>query len=150
MKSNYYVATVTRVYRMLIDDIYNNNLKDYSFYLSLLEEGRHGSLTEGFLNGDTNHNDLIYQYSYPPSKNYLGMVLEYDVNTKLAYVDTKNPISTGDTIFVMSPKKETKSFIVTKLLNPDKIDVSVANNTTFNYYIEIPFIVDKYDIITKK
>lgn len=150
MKSNYYVATVTRVYRMLIDDIYNNNLKDYSFYLSLLEEGRHGSLTEGFLNGDTNHNDLIYQYSYPPSKNYLGMVLEYDIDTKLAYVDTKNPISIGDTIHIMSPGKETSSFKVTRLLNPDKIDVSVANNTTFNYYVEIPFIVDKYDILTKK
>ena len=150
MKSNYYVATVTSVYRQLIDDIYSNNLKDYSYYLSMLEEGRHGSLTEGFLNGDTNHNDLIYQYSYPPSKSYLGMILEYDNKTKLAYVDTKNPISLGDTIYLMSPKKAVKSFVVNRLLNPDKEEVQVATNTTFNYYIEIPYDVSKYDILTKK
>lgn len=150
MKSNYYVATVTSVYRKLIDDIYSNNLNDYSYYLSMLEEGRHGSLTEGFLSSDTNHNDLIYQYSYPPSKSFLGMILEYDKNTKLAYVDTKNPISIGDTIYIMSPKAETKSFAVTKLLNPDKEPVQIANNTTFNYFIEIPYEVNKYDILTKK
>lgn len=150
MKSVNYLAHVVKIYRKLIDDIYNKNIDSIEEYISEVEESGNRQTTKGWIKGFTDHKDLIYTFSNTPLQNYLGMILEYDKDKKLALLDTKNVINLGDEIELFSFNKPTTSFKVTKLIDPKGEEVISANNTFFKYLIEIPFNVERYDILRRK
>ena len=62
MKSIHYIATVVLAYRMLIDDYYNNELKDLSFYKKEIQKAENRLTSFGFMEGDTTIQQQLYNY----------------------------------------------------------------------------------------
>lgn len=150
MKSINYLAHVVKTYRKLIDDIYSNKILDMESYLKELDQTGNRQTTFAWLKGYTDENDLIYTFENTPLQNYLGMILEYDKENHLALVETKNIIRKNEEVELISFDHSVKSFIVKKLIDPNGLEVDIANNTFFNYKIEIDFDVEKYQILRRK
>ena len=149
MKSVNYLAHVVKTYRKLIDDIYSNRLVSLDNYIKEIEESGNRQTTDGWLKGYTDNLDLIYTFSNTPLQNYLGMVLDYDSDSRYCLVDTKNNICVGDEVELLSYDNGIRKFIVTSILDPKNEEVESANNTFFKYKVKIPFETKKYEILRK-
>jgi hypothetical protein len=77
------------------------------------------------------------------------MILDYDKEKHMCLLQAKNPFNVGDVIELVSFKKDVRSFIVTKLIDEKGNDVQSANNPFFTYWVEIPYEVEKYEILRK-
>jgi len=143
MKSVHYVATIAYTYRRLIDDIYSNKLKDYSFYEKLIESAENRYSSTGFLGGDTLDVGTLYSLvSLEANKSFCGIVLKYDNLTHEALVETRNYFEVGDNISVMSPGEEIKSFVLKEISNKE------GNLTSSRHALSIVKI--KSDVILKE
>ena len=150
MKSISYLAHVCKTYRKLIDDIYENKIEPLKNYIREVEESGNRQTTSAWLKGYTDHLDLIYTFSNTPLQNYLGMILDYDEDSHLASITMKNPINKGEEIELVSFYRDNISFIVNRIIDSKNNEVESANNTFFTYQIEVPFKVNKYEILRKK
>ena len=106
MKSVFYVATVVRAYRQAIDAYYEDP-EGWTFKEEWLEElkkvsNRH--FTNGFYFNKPRNVDQNYETSaYYREFTFIGLVLDYDPETKLATVEQRNKISEGDFVEVFGP-----------------------------------------------
>ncbi len=150
MKSISYLVHVVKTYRKMIDDIYNDDVKDISVYTNELANADNRDPTVGWLKGYTDNKDLIYTFINTPNKNYLGSMISYDKENQLVLLDFKNPIRINDEIEIISPREEIKSFKVSKIIDPKGKEIEYANNTFFNYWISCPYEVGEFDIFRKK
>ncbi|OQX93916.1 MAG: protease, partial [Tenericutes bacterium 4572_104] len=83
MKSIHYVATVVLAYRMLIDDYYNNCLKDLSYYRAEIKKAENRLTSIGFLAGEPTIAEQLYNYrSEKPTQEFIGIVKGYDSSKK--------------------------------------------------------------------
>ena len=62
----------------------------------------------------------------------------------------KNPINKGEEIELVSYYRDNISFKVNRIIDSKNNEVESANNTFFTYQIEVPFKVNKYEILRKK
>lgn len=96
VKSEYYVATVVRSYRMAIDAYYEGRY-DENISLKLLSEIRkasHRDFTHGFFLEKPDSNAQIYdRSSYIRLYDFLAKVLSYDEETSIATLEQRNKIS---------------------------------------------------------
>lgn len=106
MKSVFYVATVVRAYRQAIDAYYADP-EGWTFKEEWLEElkkvsNRH--FTNGFYYNKPRNVDQNYETSaYYREFTFIGLVLDYDSETKIATVEQRNKISEGDFVEVFGP-----------------------------------------------
>jgi len=106
MKSVFYVATVVRAYRQAIDAYYADP-EGWTFKEEWLEElkkvsNRH--FTNGFYYNKPRNVDQNYETSaYYREFTFIGLVLDYDPETKIATVEQRNKISEGDFVEVFGP-----------------------------------------------
>lgn len=106
MKSSYYVATVIKAYRKAIDE-YINNPESYVFNEELMDEiskASHRDYTTGFYFNKPVAEDHLYDSSsYLRGYDFVGLVIDYDKETKVATVEQRNKLFTGDQIEVVPP-----------------------------------------------
>lgn len=106
VKSQYYVATVLRSYRMALDAYYKDP-ENYKFDSALLDEikkASHRDVTTGFFYGRPTTDAQIYSNnSYIRGYDFLGMVLDYDEETMMATIEQRNRMFVGDEIEVFGP-----------------------------------------------
>ena len=106
VKSQYYVATVLRSYRMALDAYYKDP-ENYKFDSTLLDEikkASHRDFTTGFFYGRPTTDAQIYSNnSYIRGYDFLGMVLDYDEETMMATIEQRNRMFVGDEIEVFGP-----------------------------------------------
>ena len=124
LKTEYYLATVVRVYRKAIDEYYSlkekgiQNEFDASKYLKELEKVKTRGLSEFYFSNSNNQDihdldgkseNLNYEYG--------ARVVEKDNDKENIYiVEIKNKLSIGDTLDVLLPDDiDTKEFVIEKL-----------------------------------
>ncbi|MBI9009813.1 MAG: U32 family peptidase [Tenericutes bacterium] len=150
MKSIHYIATVVLAYRMLIDDYYNSELKELSFYKNEIQKAENRLTSFGFMEGDTTIQQQLYNYrSEMPTQEFIGIVKAYDPIKKLAEIEQRNYFERGDAIEVVSP---TKTFTITKvdvLYDEEMKEISVARHPLQKLYINMNFEVKPYDLIRR-
>ncbi len=103
MKSEYYIATIVRTYRQLIDAIYNNDLIDYQYYNNEIQKAENRISSTGFLFGDTTANEQLYDRDEHPTKEFVGIVREYRKETKECVIEQRNYFEVGDTLEFFGP-----------------------------------------------
>ena len=107
MKSSYYLATVVKVYREVIDS-YLADPKNFSFdpkWLEELEKVSHRHYTTGFAFKKPDEKDHRYETSaYVRNYDFIGVVLEYLPETGEMWVEQRNHMSVGDKIEILTPK----------------------------------------------
>lgn len=128
MKSLYYIATVVRGYRHLIDQIYAEgtiNNTDLEKHISEITRAENRPVADGFYNGDPTANEHIYRvHAERVTHDFLGMVLKVDGNKAL--IEVRNKFETGDILQFFGPEQEVYNYefdFAHDAVSNDKIDV---------------------------
>lgn len=152
VKSSYYVATVIRSYRMAIDEYYRDP-KNYKFNEKLLDEIKkvsHRDFTTGFYFRKPTEEDQVYTTSsYIRGYDFVGLILDYDKDTKLATIEQRNRMFKGDTIEVFGPNKDYFSQKIEEMWDEDGNEIEVAPHPQQIIKIKMAKEVETYDIIRK-
>lgn len=109
VKSSYYVATVLRSYRMAIDKYYKDpeGFKTDNKWLEEIKKVSHRDFTKGFYYDKPTNDAQVYSTSsYIRGYDFVGMVLDYDRNTKIATVEQRNRIFKGDKLEIFGPSED--------------------------------------------
>ena len=78
---------------------------------------------------------------------YIGRIEEYQEG--IAKISTRNPFALGDTIEVLSPKKELRTFQVQSIKNELGEYLEESKKPMASLYIPIPFPVEKEDFLRR-
>ncbi len=109
MKSLYYIATVVRGYRHLIDAYYaDNNIsdKDMQFYIDEISRAENRPVNTGFYAGRPDESGHLYsKTSENVTHDFLGQVIKVEKNRVL--VQVRNKFERGDVIEFFGPQLET-------------------------------------------
>lgn len=153
MKSQYYVATVVRSYRMAIDK-YFENPQNYRYNEDWLEEIKKASyrdFTTGFYFGKPGGEEQNYSSSsYIRIYDFAGLVLDYESEAGIAIVEQRNRMFVGDEIEIFGPSKEHFVQKIEKMWNDKDEEIDVAPHPQQIIKIKVAQPVQKWDIIRKR
>jgi len=109
MKSIYYVATIVNAYRRAIDT-YLNDKESYRYnpqWIAEIQKASHREFTTGFYFKKPGPQEQLYSNAdYVREYSFVGVVLDYDPNSKIATIEQRNKISKGDIVEIMGPDIE--------------------------------------------
>lgn len=140
MKSSYYVAIVSMIYRNAIDNYFKSPklfLKNLKYYKEELRNISHRDYTTNFFDG-YNDNTMNFKSSgYIKKYMMVGVVEKYDSKKKELYINCRNEIKQNETIEILDYKNRLIEKIkISKIFNLDKKEfIKSAHN---GYYIKIP------------
>ncbi len=152
MKSQYYVATVTRIYREAIDSFFENDIYKYqSKWLDELEKVSHRGYCAGFFFGSPGENGQIVSSGdgYIRKYKYLGL-FDRLKDGKYAEVLVKNKLEVGNDIEIMG-KNTSQDFAqnIKEMFNQDMKPIKEANPGQRIFVVpEKP--VERYFMIRRK
>ena len=153
VKSAYYLATVIRAYRMAIDAYYTDP-KNYRYDPRWLEEIKkvsHRDFTTGFYYGEAKGPEGISDsVTYIKDYDFVGVVLDYDPETKRATIEQRNRIFVGDEVEVFGPGKDYFTWTIEDMVDQAGTPLEVANKARQVFTAAIPRPVEAKDMIRKK
>lgn len=104
MKSLHYIASIVGTYRKLIDDVNSGVEIDYSYYEQMILKAENRLTSTGFLYGNPTINEQLYDLNLTlPSKDFVGIVLNYDKEKKIAYIEQRNYFLPNTTLEIYGP-----------------------------------------------
>lgn len=155
MKSVYYLACVVRAYRMLIDEYNktNGNLSEefIEFIVKEIGKAENRETNVGFYNGIPDVTGQLYDNRDEiPTKEYVGMILEYNEETKQALIEQRNYLVVGDKIEFFGPNLSNTTLNVNRMIDFEtNEEMEIARHPLQKFWIDVPFKVSKYDLIRK-
>lgn len=154
MRSVYYIATVIDVYRHLIDMVVNKTINEAytKYYLSILNRCANRDSTEQFFNSLPGKDEQYFLGRDEVSnKDFLGIVLDYDKESKMLTLEQRNYFKPGDVVEFFGPNTEVFNFTIPDLLY-DKDDelISVANHPQMIVKFKIDKELSKFDMMRIK
>lgn len=162
MKSLYYIATVVRAYRNLIDDYYkhleNNNYKiNYKYYEKEILKAENRYTSCGFLKGMVTVKEQLYNDdSIAPTKDFLGIVLDYDKETKIVTLEQRNYFEPKDKVEFFGPidinekTKKQRTITIDKIYNDKGELLDACRHPLEIVKFKVPFDVQKNEMMRKK
>ena len=153
MRSNYYVATVINTYRNMIDDYYNNTLSDdkISHYKKILERVANREAVPQFYNKLPGVDEQYYLGRNEVSnQDFLGIVEDYDEETKMVTITERNYFKTGDVVEIFGPNIETFSFIMPDIYNENNDKINIGRHPEEILKFKLDTKVYKGDMIRTK
>lgn len=131
MRSLYYLATVIGCYRKIIDSYYNKDLtleklKNEEIVLSRVANRETSAHYLYHMADDT---DQYYTGRQEISnQDFLGLVLDYDKDTKIVTLSERNYFSIGDDVQLFTPSGNIYSFKINKMYNDEMEEIDVAKH----------------------
>ena len=103
-KSSYYVARTAQAYRQAIDDAVSGKAFDANL-IGVLDNLANRGYTDGFFQRHHSHDYQNYIDSHSRSRvqRYCAQIIEFDEETQLAKILSKNKICTGDEVEIIDP-----------------------------------------------
>lgn len=153
VKSEYYLATVIRSYRMAIDAYYADpeNYKYDPYLLEEIKKVSHRDFTTGFFYGKANENSQVYKdNSYIRGYDFVGLVLDYDEENKIATVEQRNRVFVGEDIEIFGPGIKHFDYKIEKMLDDKDREIDVANKAKQIFKIKIDEPIKKGFILRRK
>ena len=150
MRSNYYIATVINTYRLAIDDYYSNNLtKDkILYYKSVLDRvANRDSVCQFFNKAPGVDEQYFLGRMEVANQDYLGLVLDYDIDNKMATITQRNYFKKGDKIEIFGPNITPFVIVVNEMYDEDNNLIEVANHPEQIVKIKIDKKIYKDDIL---
>ena len=103
MKSINYIATVVNTYRKLIDEYQTHKIESFELYENMIKKGENRLASTGFLFGLT-VNEMLYDLNKSvPTKEFIGIVKDYDEKTQMATVEQRNYFKPNSKIEIFTP-----------------------------------------------
>lgn len=152
MKSVFYVATVLRAYRQIIDSyITNGKLTDLQYWQEELEKVSHRPYTTGFYFGKPETGALTLETSrYIKPYDFIGVVLDYDATQKMAIIEQRNHFKVGDQIEFFGPKYLHFSQSITQMYDQHDQIITIAPHAQQIIKIPVEQPVYPYDLLRKE
>ena len=153
MRSNYYVATVINTYRNMINDYYDNKLSKEKLerYIKVLERVANREATVQFWDKIPTVNEQYYLGRNEVSnQDFLGIVTDYDEETKMVTITERNYFETGDEVEIFGPNIETFSFTMPDIYDEEGNKVNIARHPEEILKFKLDKKVYKNDIIRVK
>ena len=150
MKSLYYIATVSNAYRTIMDKKIDGTLKDedIEYYKKILNRVSNRENIPQFYDKIPGVEGQYYTGRNEVSnKDFLGLVLDYNENTKEATIEQRNKFSVGDTVEVFGPNTSVQKLNIEYIINSAKESTESATHPGEIVKIKIPFNVQKNDIL---
>jgi len=150
MKSAYYVAVATSIYREALDDYFANpdlyeSKKDY--YLKALKKTSHRDFFTGFFLDEKGIGQTYESNTYTSTHEFLGVVVDYDAKTGYAIVEQRNKFIVGDEVEFMKA-----GFIqtISEMKNEKEQQLTAAPHAQERIYVKVNNPVAKFDIMRKE
>lgn len=147
MKSDYYIATIVKTYRQLIDDVYAGKEPDFKQYEKEIKKAENRATSRGFLRGQVTVKEQLYTRDDIPTKTFVGMVLEYNQETKEAIIEQRNYFQVGDELEFFGPHLVNTKYKVMQIRDIENNSLDAARHPKQKIILKIPFVVNKYDMI---
>ena len=149
MKSIHYIATVTKVYRMIIDEYFETGtVQDLEYYKKEIEKAENRLFSHGFLEGMTTVKEQLYNMrSENPTQDFVGIILDYNEETQTALVEVRNHFKPNSTLEAFGPNLRSTQFQITNIVNEKGEEVDAARHPKEHVYIHSPIKLSKYDMI---
>lgn len=129
MKSVHYVASVVNAYRRAVDAYFEDpaNFKLQPEWMEELNKVSHRSYTSGFSYNKTTSDDQIYTTtSYEHTSDFVGLVLDYNPETKMATVQQRNHLTVGQEIEFFQPTGPLFKQIISEMYDDTGAPIEVA------------------------
>lgn len=154
MKSMYYLATVVKSYRMLIDFYYAKHevtKEEYEMIEREIGKAENRLTSNGFYEGLPDVEGQLYDNrSEHPTKEYIGYVLDYDENTQMALIEQRNYFVPGDLVEFFGPNLENTQMVVDEIIDyQTKEKLEVAQHPLQLLLIKVPFKLEKHNMMRK-
>lgn len=147
MRSSYYIATVVKVYRQIIDKYYKGNYEyNKEDEIILRRCANRDSITQFF---DGVYDERVQYYNgrmEVTNQDFLGNVLDY--KDGYAKIEQRNNFKLGDEVVIFGPKDEVK-FKIKELYDEEMNKISVAPHPKQIVYINCPKKVEKNFMLKK-
>ena len=154
MKSLYYVSTIIRCYRHVLDEYMKNGYIDateHQYWLDELEKVSHRPYTTGFLFGRPEDNAVNNTSSgYIKPYDFVGVVKAFDATTQIATIEQRNKISVGDTIQFFGTNYKEYDYVVDEMFDEHYQAIDTAPHAQQIIQLKLPFAVEPMDLIRKK
>ena len=147
MKSDYYIATIVRTYRQIIDDINNDELKDYDYYFKEIAKAENRLSSTGFLLNEPTINEQLYDRDERPTKEFVGIVLDYNKETKECLLEQRNYFTINDELEFFGPNLQNTKYIVNEIRDIDDNILDAARHPKQLIKLTVNFEVSKNDMI---
>ena len=154
MKSMYYLATVIKSYRMLIDLYYAKHEvtnAEYEMIEREIGKAENRLTSNGFYEGLPDVEGQLYDNrSEHPTKEYIGYVLDYDENTQMALIEQRNYFIPGDLVEFFGPNLENTKMVVDEIIDYQTNEkLEVAQHPLQLLLIKVPFKLEKHNMMRK-
>lgn len=149
MKTPYYVASVVRVYREALDRYYSDP-DGYTYdpeWLGELQKTSHRGFTTGFFEQKADSTAQNYESAaYTRGYDFVGVVVSYDAETRLAEVEQRNNFAVGAEIEVIGPNYFGESFVLDEMYDGDMNPIDVARHAQMKLFIRTDVPLEPYFI----
>lgn len=152
MKSVYYIASITRIYRALIDEyLETGKIADFKIYEEELKSVESRETATGFLEGDIRPDEQYFDPKLENApKNFLGKVLNFNSKTNIVTLEQRNNFKIGDEVEFISPFKKAISFVIEEMENSDGEKIEVAPHPLESITFKVPFKLEEGTLMRKK
>ena len=131
MRYIYYIATVVGIYRKVIDE-YCNDKENYTYnsdYEKILRAVANRDSISQFFLGNYGKECQYYNGRVEVSnQDFLGIVLAYDENTKVATIEQRNYFKLGDEVEFFGPNLETFTYKVEEIIDEDGNNIDIVRH----------------------
>ncbi len=153
MRSIYYVSTVLLAYRRMIDAALNGSLtlEKENYYLKVLNRCANRESTPQFFDKLPGENEQYWNGRTEVSnQDFLGLVLDYDKNSKLVTLEVRNYFENGYEVEFFGPNHETFSYTINTIYDDNNEKVNVCNHPKSIVKLPIDKYLDKNDMMRLK
>lgn len=152
MRSQYYIATVVSIYRKIIDNFYQkNNNNEYNEDERILRNCANRDSVVQFYDGNYDCSCSYYNGRVEVSnQDFLGIVLEYDRNKKIAIIEQRNYFKIGDVVEIFGYNHPTYTYTIDKIYNEEDELIDVVRHPKQTVKIPINYKLFKDDMIRIK
>src|SRR5574344_177572 len=153
MRSVYYIATVVGIYRRVIDE-YMNYPKNYEYnsdYEKVLRNVANRDSISQFFLGNYGKESQYYNGRVEISnQDFLGIVLDYNDNTKVALIEQRNYFKLGDNVEFFGPKTDTFDYEITKIVDDNDDEIEVVRHPKQIIRMIVENHLNKFDMMRIK
>ncbi|MDL2292906.1 U32 family peptidase [Acholeplasma sp. OttesenSCG-928-E16] len=151
MKSLHYIATVTKVYRMVIDEYSKNGeIKDISKYKNEILKAENRLTYHGYLSGIPNSSGGLYnERSEQPIKNFIGIVIDYDEEKEIVTIEQRNHFKPFEKIEFFMPNEDNIIFDLKEIYDENMSELDAARHPKQIIKFKVPFKPEKYSFIRR-
>ena len=148
MKSAYYTAVVTNVYRMATDSYFSGEYKYDPAWYRELQSVSHRDYATGYYFADSRTEaNTAENMGYIREKAYLAVVLEYNESTGEALMSQRNKMTINDKIEVITPGRTGRAIEVSGLFDEAHEPIDATSHPYMTFYMKVSEPLSAGDII---